>query len=310
MSKIIVAGLINIETTLKVKGFPIEYFPVDYPFFGINTTVSGVGLNITKAMSVLGDDVNLLSLVGDDFEGDKVKSLFQKEGWNSDYIKSGLKNTPQSIILYDPSGRREIYCDLKDIQEKSYDENKFIEAIKGARCAILCNINFSRPLLRMAKEAGLMIATDVHVLDNINDEYNRDYMEAADILFLSDERLPKKPEEFIIDLKNRHICVIIVIGLGSKGALIYDRTTDELSHIEAVRTRNVVNTIGAGDALFSSFVHYYVKGYKPIEAIKRATAFASYKIGETGAANGFLDEAGLEEIYKAVDFKIKKIVRG
>lgn len=307
MSKIVVAGLINIETTLKVKGFPIEYFPVDYPFFGINTTVSGVGLNITKAMSVLGDDVKLLSLVGDDFEGERVMELFRREGWSLDYLETGLKNTAQSIILYDPSGKREIYCDLKDIQEKSYDLDKFQEAIKGAKIAVLCNINFSRPLLKIAKRAGVLIATDVHVLDNIDDEYNLDYLEAADILFLSDERLPKKPEDFIVDLKNRYNCRIIVIGLGSKGALIYDRKDDSLFHIAAVYTRTVVNTIGAGDALFSSFVHYYVEGYTSIEAMKKATVFASYKIGENSAANGFLTSAGVEEIYKTIDFKTTKI---
>ena len=49
MSRFFVAGLINLETTLAVDGFPLPYFPVRYPFFGIQTTVSGVGYNITKA---------------------------------------------------------------------------------------------------------------------------------------------------------------------------------------------------------------------------------------------------------------------
>ena len=42
MKKILVSGLINTETTVKIKEFPIEYFPIDYPFFGVNTRVSGV----------------------------------------------------------------------------------------------------------------------------------------------------------------------------------------------------------------------------------------------------------------------------
>ena len=33
MKKILVSGLINTETTIKIKQFPIEYFPIDYPFF-------------------------------------------------------------------------------------------------------------------------------------------------------------------------------------------------------------------------------------------------------------------------------------
>jgi ribokinase len=33
MSKILVSGLVNTETTVKIKEFPIPYFPIDYPFF-------------------------------------------------------------------------------------------------------------------------------------------------------------------------------------------------------------------------------------------------------------------------------------
>ena len=32
---ILVSGLLNIETTVSVRGFPIEYYPIDYPFFGV-----------------------------------------------------------------------------------------------------------------------------------------------------------------------------------------------------------------------------------------------------------------------------------
>lgn len=39
---ILVAGLIDTETTLRVEGFPIPYFPVRYPFFGVNSSVSTI----------------------------------------------------------------------------------------------------------------------------------------------------------------------------------------------------------------------------------------------------------------------------
>ena len=38
MTRILVSGLINIETTLRVDSFPLTYEPVRYPFFGINST--------------------------------------------------------------------------------------------------------------------------------------------------------------------------------------------------------------------------------------------------------------------------------
>lgn len=71
-----------------------------------------------------------------------------------------------------------------------------------------------------------------------------------------------------------------------------------MGRFPAVKTRKVVNTVGAGDSLLSSFIHFYFKNYNPYEAIKKAIIFASYKIGEKGAANGFLQEETIESFYK------------
>lgn len=68
MAKILVSGLINIETTLKIEKFPQEYYPVCFPFFRIETTVSGVAVNIGKALKQLGNSVEIMSLVGKDYE--------------------------------------------------------------------------------------------------------------------------------------------------------------------------------------------------------------------------------------------------
>lgn len=50
MANILVSGLINTETTVRVRQFPVSYYPIDYPFFGVNTAVSGVAYNISKAL--------------------------------------------------------------------------------------------------------------------------------------------------------------------------------------------------------------------------------------------------------------------
>ena len=38
---------------------------MNYPFFGVQTAVSGVAYNIALAMTTLGDDVELLSMTGE-----------------------------------------------------------------------------------------------------------------------------------------------------------------------------------------------------------------------------------------------------
>lgn len=72
MSRVLVSGLINVETTVRVAAFPVAYSSVRFPFHGVASTVSGVGYNIAKALATLGDEIRLCSLVGRDLAGDVV----------------------------------------------------------------------------------------------------------------------------------------------------------------------------------------------------------------------------------------------
>lgn len=296
MKKILVSGLINTETTVKVKSFPIEYFPIDYPFFGVNTRVSGVAYNLVKALKSLGDDVSLVTMTGDDFSAEYIKTEVEKAGVDIKHISNMLKETPNSVVLYDNEGKRQIYCDLKDIQDIKYD---FEETLYNhSDVVIACNTNFNRELLKKAKAAGKMIATDVHVLGDIDDEYNQDFMKYANILFLSDENIKADYKKFILSIEEKFGNDIIVLGMGKKGALMYVKDENRFYELPAVDVKEVVNTVGAGDALFSSFIHFYAKGLKPIECLKRAEVFAAYKIGFDGASVGFTDEETVEKLVK------------
>lgn len=307
MKNILISGLLNIETTLKIKGFPIEYFPIDYPFFGIQSSVSGVAVNIAKAQKALGNEVTVLSFIGEDMEGEQVLQSLKQDRIKTDYIQRVLEKTPASVVLYDNEGKRQIYCDLKDVQEKSYALEDAEKALALCDIAVICNSNFNRRLLKAAKEKGKIIATDVHVLSDIKDEYNQDFLSAADILFLSDENIKTDHVEFITSLADAFQIKIIVLGRGSKGAMLYHREEGAIYKVKAVTVGKVVNTVGAGDALFSAFINYYSKGYVPLESLKRAQIFASYKIGFNGAATGFINEDKLEELYTDTIFEYKLI---
>ncbi len=302
--KLFVSGIVNLETNLRIRSFPVTYYPIDYPFFGIKTSVSGVGYNITLAAKTLGDEVTFASLIGKDEEGGRIAKMLDGSGIDRSYVLDTLDCTPVSIVLYEPGdgGRRQIYCDLKDIQEKSFDPDAVRSVIRGSDMCVLCNTNFNRALLPIAKEAGKPIATDVHVLSDIYDPFNRDFMRYADILFLSDEDIPCSPREFLIKLKNEYSAKIIIIGLGSDGAIMYERDYDAITVVPAANIGGVVNTIGAGDALFSAFIHYYGK-CGAVEALKRAVIFAALKIRHDGGSVGFSTEAQVEDVYRDYKFK-------
>ncbi len=295
MARFFLSGLINLETTLAVDGFPLDYFPVRYPFFGVQTAVSGVGFNLAAALTKLGNQVDFASLIGPDDNPTQVRKALAEMGVSGDRVLEQAGATPQSVILYDPDGRRQIHVDLKDIQDLRYPVEIAQAVIPNSDLAVLCNINFSRNLIPIAQAAGVPIATDVHALSDLDDDYNRDFMAAAEILFLSDESLPDAPEAVAEALLEKYTLEILVIGLGAEGALLAVRGAGSLQRFPAVCTRPVVNTIGAGDALFSAFLDRYLRWGHPERALAAAMVFASYKVGAKGAAEGFLSGAALDD---------------
>ena len=294
MKNILISGLVNTETTCRVRQFPVNYYPIDYPFFGVSTAVSGVAYNLAKALTTLGDRVRLLSMTGEDFAARYIREELTELGIDPGTVKGCLAETPSSVVLYDETGRRQIYCDLKDIQEASYGFTQ--EDVENADIVAACNINFNRPLLALAKEMGKTVATDVHVLRDIYDDYNRDFMEAADILFLSDEGAWDDHYAFLQAIEDAYHTPIIVMGRGSKGALMYLRDENRFYELPAAHVGGVVNTVGAGDALFSGFLHFYAMGQHPVDCLCRAQIFAAAKIRISGASRGFVTESEVEEM--------------
>ncbi len=297
MAKILVSGLINIETTVRVESFPIQYTPVRYPFFGVQSSVSGVGYNIARALTRLGDSARLLSLIGRDPAATLVREALERDAIPGANVLDLLEQTAQSVILYDGEGRRQINLDLKNAQETVYPPGRFTQAAQGCDLLVLSNINFSRPFLEQARRTGQRIATDVHAISDLHDPFNLDFMRAANILFMSHEWLPVSPEEWARQVLDRYPADVLVIGMGAQGALLCVRSDNFVERVAAVQTRPVVNTIGAGDALFAGFLHEYCRSGDPYAAIRKAMVFASYKIGAVSASDGFLDKNGLEELF-------------
>ena len=90
------------------------------------------------------------------------------------------------------------------------------------------------------------------------------------------------------------------MGIGDQGVILYNKDDNTLIEYKPVKTAEIVNTVGAGNALFSAFVHYYAKTKNAKEAIKNALLFASYKIGFVGTSNGFMTEEQIEQWKKLI----------
>lgn len=296
MSRFMVAGFVQLETIVKVDALPIPYFQFQSIPDMINTNIGGCGYNESMALKWLGNEVDFMSMIGKDL---KDSDLFKKltlndEQLSFEYVLPRLDAMPSSVILYN-NGKKQIFEDVKDIRTVPYDYELFERQIQDKDMVLISSCNFCRPVIELAKKYNKPLAVNVRSMRKERMIQKEDFLKAADILYISDDELDKDPYECINECREKYNQKIIIIGIGSKGVILYTREDNSILEYKPVKTNEIVNTVGAGNAMFSAFLHYYVKTGDAKEAIKNALLFASYKIGFIGTSNGFMTEEQIEQ---------------
>jgi sugar/nucleoside kinase (ribokinase family) len=284
MAKIVVVGNVNIETTVAVGQFPVAYEPVRYLEGGISQSVSAVGFNVAMALRGFGHEVRLLSIVGQDVAAGQIRGRLQAVGLTDEFVLGLVAETAQSVILYDATGRRQVHTDLKDLLQQAYPAGPFQAALAGCDAIVLTNINYARPLLPLARASGLPILTDVQTISQLDDPYNQDFMAAATLLFMSGEKLPLPPADWIAQLWQRYPAELVVIGQGADGATLGERATGRISHQPATFVDQIRSSGGAGDALAAAFLDGYLRGLAPLDALQQAQSHAASTLRHAASA--------------------------
>jgi len=290
MSKFAVIGITQFETIVKVKKIPIEYSPRVSELNTIFTSLGGDAYNEALALKWLGNDATLCSVIGMDMDINMLNPAYRSVTLETNYIEKGVKETPTSVILFDNGRNEQIFEDIKDLRDAKYDMAMARPLISESDMVILSNANFCRPFIELAKEEKRPIAVNIHNFTKEKEIYNVDFLSAANILYFSDDTIKEDPFDFCKRISEKYGTEIVILGQGNKGLVIYDKLQSLDLHFDIVKTNEVVNAAGAGNALFASFLHFYVKTGDSIDSIKNAMLFASYKIGYMGTSNGFMTE--------------------
>ena len=301
MSRFMVAGFVQLETIVKVDALPIPYFQFQSIPDMINTNIGGCGYNESMALKWLGNEVDFMSMIGKDLKDSDLfkKLMLNDEQLSFEYVLPRLDAMPSSVILYN-NGKKQIFEDVKDIRTVSYDYDLFERQIQDKDMVLISSCNFCRPVIELAKKYNKPLAVNVRSMRKERMVQKEDFLKAADILYISDDELDKDPYECINECREKYNQKIIIIGIGSKGVILYTREDNSILEYKPVKTNEIVNTVGAGNAMFSAFLHYYVKTGDAKESIKNALLFASYKIGFIGTSNGFMTEEQIEQWRKLI----------
>ncbi|MCR4924516.1 MAG: carbohydrate kinase family protein [Lachnospiraceae bacterium] len=295
MSRFVVAGVIQIETIIKVEKIPIEYTPITNKCDSIYTAAGGDAYNEALALSWLGDQVKLLSMVARNQDMSILNPAGREVTIDTEYILRIMDHTPAEVLFYDEERKEQIFEDLKDLREDAYDMAMVPPMIAASDLVILSNANFCRAFLEPARHYGKKVAVNIHSYEVDKEAFNRDFLEAASILYFSDDTIEGDPFDFVRTIADKYGTDIIILGQGAHGLILYDKERDLNVHYDSVQTNEVVNTAGAGNALFACFLHCYQESGDSVTSIKNAMLFASYKIGYMGTSNGFMTVEQLEQ---------------
>lgn len=282
MSRVVVAGVVNIRLARDCGSFPVPYQPTVFDPHGISVRLSGSGWTVARTLQLLGTDVTFATYVGADELGQFAAQGLARRGL---YGPTTLvcESQPRAVVLYDSTGRRSGATDLRSTPNLRYPVDVFESAVDEAPCdvVVLTNIGFTRPLLPVALARGIPIASDLHLVDRADRPYDHDWMVCAETLACSHERLPFSPEDWVRAMWRRYGTELVLVGCGAGGAVVGVRATRRIWHVDAVAPRGVRYTSGAGDSLLGSFVHHRLALDDAVAAARHAVLTAGWKVGGT-----------------------------
>ncbi len=264
----------------------------------------GAPLNVTYHLNKLGVSARLISRVGDDEDGRKLRDLMGKCNLQNELL--------QTDRLYDTS---HVLATVEEDKEVSYEivfpvAWDFIEmnasvltAVKNAGYFVYGSLA-ARNEISGKTLSGLLEQANCKVLDiNLRPPfYKREVLDmllsAADILkvnqteleniisIFKEKSLPEEVEQ--VDwIRRRFKIKEIIITKGARGASYYSQ--EGVYHSDG-RVIKVEDTIGSGDAFLAAFLAFHSRGEAPETILNKATAMGAFIAGKKGGCPDYKSE--------------------
>ena len=281
--------------------------PVQVVDISKETTVLGGAGNVINNLVALGANVSVSSVIGDDDNGDELKTMLKDIGVNSQNIiiqvkrktskKSRVIAVSQQILRYDRESKDNIEGSsvtemLKSLSGSiaSYDMVILSDYGKGVLTEELC-----QGVIKLSNESSVKVLVDPKGSDfsKYKGAYlltpNKKEAMLATNIDIKDETTLK---EALLKLKNECDLGLSLITLSEDGIATYD---DELKVFPTV-AKEVFDVTGAGDTVIAS-IAFALSASKNIEETAAfANLAAGVVVGKIGSATVTLDEI---EAYEA-----------
>lgn len=292
---VVVIGSVGIDTNVYLPGANID-FDVEANFTENLDYVGQAGGYASRGYAQLGKRTAFIGYVGDDYHGRFIREVFARDGIDSQALFVDPLGTSRSVNFMYQDGRRKNFYDGKGHMRLRPELEVCRAILAQARLAHFNLPNWARHLLPIARELDLTIACDLQDVVSIDDEYRRDFIQYADILFCSAVNYPD-PTPLIESFLNANPNQIIITGMGAEGCALGSR--DGVRFFEAVQmAAPVIDTNGAGDGLAVGFLSSYVlDGYSLVDSVWRGQIAARHTCALKASSSNLITMDELDRFY-------------
>lgn len=283
----------------------VAFDAIETPFAKTDKIIGGAATYICHSASFFSKNINLVSVVGEDFPNKAINSLKEKgvdvKGLQ---IKEGRKTFFWSGKYHNNMNSRDtlktelnVLEDFDPVVPKQYTKSEFL---------MLGNLmpSVQKRVLEQMQERPKLI-----VLDTMNfwmDNFMPDLKEAlknTDVLTINDDEARQLSGEYSLLIAAKKILTMgpkyLIIKKGEHGAILFGE--DKMFYSPAVMLENVIDPTGAGDSFAGGFIGYLAKTKEiNFDNMKKAVVYG------TVLASFTVEKLGIESIENIEEEKVNK----
>ena len=294
--EVVVVGNVGIDTNVFLPNTPdlIDGLREEGHFTSNVDYLGQAGGYTSRGFAALGRSTSFIGHVGDDQMGAWVRSELAGDGIDLSGLAIDPAGTARSVNLMGTDGSRINFYDGRGHRNLTVDPEMAAEVFAGARLALFHLPDWARHLLPVARRAGAVISCDLQDVRDPDDEYLGDFLEGADVLFVSSAH-HLNPAPMLKRLVRRSGSMV-VCGRGGLGVAV--ATADGIRvypppHIDLP----VVDTNGAGDALAVGFlIAHELEGRPMEESVQRGQLAARWTCAQRASSSNLITSERLEDL--------------